>query len=94
VLSSLPIAVISSAAYSKLRWRSRRGMLENDLFIERFFAKYENTLTVNDEAGMIELMNLSDNDLLDLLLSRKGLIDIEIENNPHVEAVLKKLKEK
>jgi hypothetical protein len=49
---------------------------------------------VNDEAGMIALMNLSDNDLLDLLLSRKGLMDIEIENNPHVEAVLKKLKEK
>jgi antitoxin CptB len=25
-------------ALSKLRWRCRRGLLENDLFIERFFA--------------------------------------------------------
>jgi antitoxin CptB len=26
---------------SKLRWRCRRGLLENDLFIERFFNKFE-----------------------------------------------------
>ena len=29
------------AASSKLRWRCRRGLLENDLFIERFFNRYE-----------------------------------------------------
>ena len=26
-------------ALSKLRWRCRRGLLENDLLIERFFAR-------------------------------------------------------
>ncbi|MFN5811080.1 MAG: succinate dehydrogenase assembly factor 2, partial [Burkholderiales bacterium] len=31
---------LSSAALSKLRWRCRRGLLENDLFIERFFNKH------------------------------------------------------
>jgi antitoxin CptB len=86
--------LLSERELSKLRWRSRRGMLENDLFIERFFARYEATLTTEDEAGMIALMNLSDNDLMDLLLSRKGLSEIEIEQNPQVEAVLHKLKEK
>lgn len=86
--------LLSERELSKLRWRSRRGMLENDLFIERFFARYETTLTTEDEAGMIALMNLSDNDLMDLLLSRKGLSEIEIEQNPQVEAVLHKLKEK
>ena len=25
---------------SKLRWRCRRGLLENDLFVERFFARH------------------------------------------------------
>jgi antitoxin CptB len=86
--------LLSERELSKLRWRSRRGMLENDLFIERFFARYEATLTTDDEAGMIALMNLSDNDLMDLLLSRKSLSEIEIEQNPQVEAVLHKLKEK
>jgi antitoxin CptB len=56
---------------SKLRWRSRRGLLENDLFIERFFERHESRLTVGHARGMYELMDLSDNDLMDLLLRRK-----------------------
>jgi len=29
-------ALLDERALSKLRWRCRRGLLENDLFIERF----------------------------------------------------------
>ena len=56
---------------SKLKWRCRRGLLENDLFIERFFHRHEGTLTTRQAAGLQALMDLPDNDLLDLLLSRK-----------------------
>jgi antitoxin CptB len=56
---------------SKLRWRCRRGLLENDLFIERFFKAHEPTLTVRQADGLMTLMDLADNDLLDLLLRRK-----------------------
>ena len=56
---------------SKLRWRCRRGLLENDLLIEKFFNRYEATLTVRQAKGLNDLMDLSDNDLLDLLLKRK-----------------------
>ena len=56
---------------SKLHWRCRRGLLENDLFIERFFERYEATITVRQAAGLEALMDLADNDLLDLLLVRK-----------------------
>ena len=56
---------------SKLDWRCRRGLLENDLFIERFFERYEATITVRQAAGLEALMDLADNDLLDLLLVRK-----------------------
>jgi antitoxin CptB len=56
---------------SKLRWRCRRGLLENDLFIERFFQQYEETMTTRQAAGISILMDLADNDLLDLLLRRK-----------------------
>ena len=56
---------------SKLRWRCRRGLLENDLFIERFFARHAAGLTVRQGALLEELMQLADNDLLDLLLRRK-----------------------
>jgi antitoxin CptB len=56
---------------SKLRWRCRRGLLENDLFIERFFKRHEPELTTAHADGLMQLMDLADNDLLDLLLCRK-----------------------
>ena len=46
-------------------------MLENDLLIEKFFNRFASSLTVSQAKGMSELMELSDNDLLDLLLRRK-----------------------
>jgi antitoxin CptB len=68
-----PEALLDERTLSKLRWRCRRGLLENDLFIERFFNRYETTLTYADAHGIDVLMDLSDNDLLDLLLQRKEL---------------------
>jgi antitoxin CptB len=56
---------------SKLKWRCRRGLLENDLFIERFFQRHEASLTEKQADALEALMELSDNDLLDLLLARK-----------------------
>lgn len=70
---------IDERALSKLRWRCRRGLLENDLFIERFFSRHEASLTQGQANGLLALMDLSDNDLLDLLLARRepeeGLLD-------------------
>jgi antitoxin CptB len=64
---------LGERALSKLHWRSRRGLLENDLFIKKFFERHESHLTVGHARGMYELMDLSDNDLLDILLQRKEL---------------------
>jgi len=66
---------LNERALSKLRWRSRRGLLENDLFIQKFFKQYESQLTVAHARGLYALMDLSDNDLLDLLLQRKEMPD-------------------
>jgi len=63
--------LIDERALSKLKWRCRRGLLENDLFIERFFARHEAGLTLRQAAALNELMDLADNDLLDLLLRRR-----------------------
>ena len=65
--------MLGERALSKLHWRSRRGLLENDLFIQNFFERHESRLTVGHARGMYELMDLSDNDLLDILLRRKEL---------------------
>lgn len=63
---------LDERALSKLRWRCRRGLLENDLFIQRFFERYSASLTVRQAEALGALMDLSDNDLLDLLFGRKS----------------------
>ncbi|MBE2264610.1 MAG: succinate dehydrogenase assembly factor 2 [Burkholderiaceae bacterium] len=62
---------LDERSLSKLRWRCRRGLLENDLIIGRFFEQYATTLTIGQARGLHGLMDLADNDLLDLLLGRK-----------------------
>ncbi len=62
---------LDDRSLSKLRWRCRRGLLENDLFIERFFRRHEETITTRQADGLTALMDLPDNDLLDLLLARR-----------------------
>ena len=64
-------APLDERGLSKLRWRCRRGLLENDLLIAGFFDRYAASLTVGQARGLHALMDLADNDLLDLLLWRK-----------------------
>ena len=82
--------LLDDRAKSKLRWRCRRGLLENDLFIEKFFSSHESCLTVGQANGLNVLMDLADNDLLDLLLKRKELeADINTSEVREVLAMLR-----
>ncbi|MBI2744768.1 MAG: succinate dehydrogenase assembly factor 2 [Burkholderiales bacterium] len=86
--------LIDERGLSKLKWRCRRGLLENDLFIERFFRKFESSLTVRQSQGLTDLMDLSDNDLLDLHLDRKPLAEVSPGlDRADVQEVLKMLRE-
>jgi len=85
---------ITEAELSKLRWRSRRGLLENDLFIERFFQRHAPGMTARTADGLGRLMELSDNDLLDLHLARKSLAEVDATlDTADVREVLSMLKE-
>ena len=87
--------LLDERGLSKLKWRCRRGLLENDLFIERFFARYTDTLSVKQAQALTDLMELSDNDLLDLHLSRKTLAQLAPElDREDVREVLEMLKSK
>nr|CBA28690.1 UPF0350 protein RSc1992 [Curvibacter putative symbiont of Hydra magnipapillata] len=87
-------ALIDKRGLSKLQWRCRRGLLENDLFIERFFRRYSDTLTVRHADALSALMDLSDNDLLDVHLARKTLLQVDAAlDRADVHEVLKMLRE-
>lgn len=59
-----------TARRRRLRWRSRRGLLENDLVLTRFLDKHELSMSDSEVSGYDQLLNLTDNELLDLILSR------------------------
>ncbi|MET0334669.1 MAG: succinate dehydrogenase assembly factor 2 [Rhizobacter sp.] len=74
----MSLDVLDAQSLGKLKWRCKRGLLENDLLIERFFERHAADLTAAQAQGLTVLMDLGDNDLLDLLLRRsepEGEID-------------------
>ena len=80
---------IDSTKRARLRWRARRGLLENDLILTRFLDAHEVSMTDDEVEAFAQLMALSENDLIDLLLVRKqpeGLLDL-----PQVHALLTKI---
>jgi antitoxin CptB len=76
---------------ARLRWRSRRGLLENDLILTRFLDAHEQGLSDEEVDALSRLLDLADNPLMDLLLARKepeGEVDL-----PHVRALLARLRQ-
>ena len=54
----------------RLRWRSRRGLLELDLVFERFWKGAGAGMTEAEAVALEKLLALPDNDLLDLVMGR------------------------
>ena len=76
---------------ARLRWRSRRGLLENDLILTRFLDAHEESLTDDEVDALSRLLDLADNPLMDLILARaepEGEVDL-----PHVRALLERLRQ-
>ena len=76
---------------ARLRWRSRRGLLENDLILTRFLDAHEIEMTDDEVDALTQLLGLSDNDLLDLLLGRTEPADLLAL--PNVSALLSRLRQ-
>lgn len=74
---------------ARLRWRARRGLLENDLILTRFLDAHEESLTDDEVDAFSRLMELSDNTLMDLILAKKQP-EAEVDL-PNVHALLRRL---
>jgi antitoxin CptB len=65
------MTTLSADRRRRLRWRARRGLLENDIMLTKFLDARESSLSEADVEGLDELLELTDNELMDLLLQRK-----------------------
>ena len=79
------------AKRARLRWRSRRGLLENDLILTRFLDAHEVHLSDEEVDALTRLLTLPDNDLMSLLLGQNSP-ETELDL-PHVHALLARLRQ-
>jgi antitoxin CptB len=87
---------ISNAELYRLKSDARRGLLENDLILERFFGRYGAQLNAQEGKILSLLLALDDNDLMDLLIARKDFIPGLVEDSQMdaLRALLQKLRER
>ncbi len=69
-------AVEDSVRRARLLWRAKRGLLENDIVMTRFFDAYPN-LSDEQVYGLDLLLDLSDDELFALIMGRKELKDVD-----------------
>jgi succinate dehydrogenase flavin-adding protein (antitoxin of CptAB toxin-antitoxin module) len=62
----------------RLKWRSRRGLLELDLVFERFWSGAGSEMSQAEAAALERLLALPDNDLLDLVMGRAEAPDADL----------------
>lgn len=60
-------------------WRCRRGLLELDIVLERFVDRCYDHLTANQLVIFNDLLGLTDNELLDLIIDRSPSPSREIQ---------------
>jgi antitoxin CptB len=62
--------MLTDAELSKLRWRCRRGFLENDLVLERLLNARGQNFSSDEFTQLKTLLKLDDNDLWDIIAGR------------------------
>ena len=63
----------------RIRWRCRRGMLELDIVLQGFVDKYYMQLDDIELKNFDALLSLPDNDLWDMITSKKKVEDIKLQ---------------
>ena len=63
---------------ARLRWRCRRGMLENDLILTRFLDARGEAISEDEVAALDRLLDLSDNELWDIVSGRAAPADASL----------------
>ena len=77
--------MLDQSVKNRLRWRSRRGLLELDIMLQRFLEVHFEHLPMPELLAYRDLLMLSDNDLLNLINAKTEV------TQPQQAAVVAKL---
>ncbi len=62
--------MLTDLELSKLRWRCRRGFLENDLILTRLLERRGANFSETEHVQLLSLIALDDNDLWEIIAGR------------------------
>ena len=71
--------MLTRTELNRLRWRCRRGKLENDLILARFLELRGAGITDQEVVVLDRLLDLSDDELWDLLAGRQEPADSAVK---------------
>jgi antitoxin CptB len=71
--------MFSKAEKNRLRWRSRRGMLELDLLLMPFFEEKFEALTEEQQQNFVKLLEQDDPDLIEWFARRERAQDDSLQ---------------
>jgi antitoxin CptB len=72
--------MIAERSWARLRWRCRRGMLENDLILTRYLDAVAGELGEPELTALDRLLDMNDNELWELLSGRKEPDDEKLQS--------------
>jgi antitoxin CptB len=72
--------MIDERSWARLRWRCRRGMLENDIVLTRYLDAVAGEIGEQDFIALDRLLDMNDNELRELLTGRKALDDEKLQS--------------
>jgi antitoxin CptB len=65
-------SMLTDLQLSKLRWRCRRGFLENDLILARLLERRGSNFSDAEHEQLLSLIALDDNDLWEIIAGRSN----------------------
>ena len=68
--------MITALELSKLRWRCRRGFLENDLILTRLLERRGANFSTEEHEQLLSLIALDDNDLWEIIAGRTNAFPV------------------
>ncbi len=68
-------AAMDATELNRLRWRCRRGMLENDLILTRYLDARGSAISAEEVVALDRLLDLPDDELWDLIAGRSEPAD-------------------
>ena len=66
------------ARLNRMRWHSRRALLELDLVLQRYWSRHGDTVDAADEVALVRLLELEDHELWGLVSGREVTGDQEM----------------